>query len=205
MKNLTRSIRNSRDRIQLLTNRLYPKYQSLFYLFYFFVLLFAFHYIYLYWAVYLHYHPFEKQVEELFNKASALLLNQSVWVLNVLHVKLEVVGDRIYVNNHRGYVGVSPECTSLKQWMHWLFLMLLFPGPWKHKLWFIPLGLIMVEFINVFRIVGLALVVIPWPDKFDFFHDWFFRPIFYLFIFLMWSAWVEWFVIPQRKREGVRS
>jgi len=199
MKSLIRAIRKNSIKIQLLFRRIYPKYKSLIYLFYFFVLLFSFHFIYLFWSGNLGFYPLKDQVYELFNKASALLLSQSVWTLNMLHVKTEVVGQTIYVNAHKGYVGVSPGCTSLKQWMHWLFLMLLFPGPWKHKLWFIPLGLVMVEFINVLRIVGLALVVIPWPNQFGFFHDYFFRPVFYLLIFLMWVAWVEWFVIPREK------
>ena len=72
-----------------------------------------------------------------------------------------------------------------------LFLMLLFPGPWKAKLWFIPLGLVVIHFVNVFRIFGLGLTLIPWPAYFDQFHDYFFKTIFYFIIFLMWVVWVE--------------
>jgi exosortase/archaeosortase family protein len=103
------------------------------------------------------------------------------------------------MNGNPAYVRVTPECTSLKQWMHWIFLMLLFPGPWKHKLWYIPLGLVVIHFVNVWRIFGLGLTLIPWPMQFNMFHDYFFRPIFYLIIFLMWLIWAEFFAHPKAK------
>ena len=88
-------------------------------------------------------------------------------------------------NETYSYVNVAPECTSLKQWLHWVFLMLLFPGPWKHKLWYIPLGLVIIEWVNVIRVVGITLCMIPFPGHFDFFHDYVFKTMFYLFIFIM--------------------
>jgi len=179
-----------------------PKIQSLVYVFYFAVLLMSFHYIYKYWAGNLEFYPFAKQVDELFIIASDLLFNQSVWVLqHIFQIDFTTEAQTIYVNNHNGYVEVSPGCTSLKQWMHWLFIMLLFPGPWKHKLWYIPLGLVFIQFINVFRVVGLALMIIPWPQHFHFFHDNIFKPIFYFFIFLMWVGWVEFFVLPNKRKK----
>ena len=85
----------------------------------------------------------------------------------------------MFENYHDSYsaVTVAPECTSLKQWMHWLFLMLIFPGPWKHKAWYIPLGLVIVEFTNVVRIVGIALFLRPYPDSFALAHDVIFKII----------------------------
>lgn len=180
-----------------------PKFQPLVYVFYFAVLLMSFHYIYLYWSGSLHFYPFAKQVDSLFDQASLLLFNQSVWVLqHIFNIEIITEGQTIFVNNHNAYVEVSPGCTSLKQWMHWLFIMLLFPGPWKHKLWYIPLGLVFIQFINVIRIVGLALMIIPWPQHFHFFHDYIFKTLFYLGIFLMWFVWVEYFVLPKNKKKS---
>ena len=178
-----------------------PKLQSLLYVFYFAALLLSFHYIYKFWAGNLSFYPFASQVDNLFTQASLLLFNQSVWVLqSVFHIEITTEAQTIFVNNHSAYVEVSPGCTSLKQWMHWLFIMLLFPGPWKQKLWYIPLGLIIIQFINVFRVVGLALLMIPWPQQFHFFHDYIFKTIFYFGIFMMWVVWVEYFVLPRKKK-----
>jgi exosortase/archaeosortase family protein len=181
------------------------KYKSHFLknVFYFFVLLLSFHFIYLFWTQQ-HFYPIEKQVNVLFDKASKLLFDQSTWMLrDVLQIKITTEGQTIFVNGHKAYVEVSPGCTSLKQWLHWLFLMLLFPGSWKHKLWYIPFGVIIIHFINVFRVIGLTLVIIPWSQYFHFFHDSFFRPIFYLFIFIMWVIWMEFFV-HLKKRKAIQ-
>ena len=135
----------------------------------------------------------------MFAWSSQLVFEQSVWVLeHIFKIDVETNGQTVWVVSNNGvstYVTVSPGCTTLKQWMHWLFLMILFPGPWKQKLWFIPAGLVMIHFINVFRIFGLAISLIWFPDKFHFFHDYIFRPLFYFLMFLMWIVWVEWFVL----------
>lgn len=163
----------------------------------FLILLFSFHYIYLFWLRF-DFYPFHTQVYELFDWSSALVFRQSAWVMeHIFRIDISTdVKQTIWVTTLDGrsaYVRVTPDCTSLKQWLHWIFLMVLFPGPWKHKLWFIPAGLIVIHFVNVFRIFGLGLSLIPWPMQFDLFHDYVFRPVFYLLIFLMWIVWTEFF------------
>ena len=161
----------------------------------FMVLLFGFHYLYLFW-VSVSFFPFHTQINQLFDWSSDLVFGQSAWVLeHIFRIDIQTTNDQAIwltsTNGNPAYVRVTPDCTSLKQWMHWLFLMLLFPGPWKAKLWFIPLGLVVIHFVNVFRIFGLGLTLIPWPAYFDQFHDYFFKTIFYFIIFLMWVVWVE--------------
>ena len=71
--------------------------------------------------------------------------------------------------------------------------MLIFPGPWKHKAWFIPAGLVIIEWTNVVRICGILIAQIPWPgpNTFHIAHDYVFKAFFYFIIFLMWVLWVE--------------
>lgn len=162
----------------------------------FLVLLFSSHYLYIWW-IGIGFYPFKTQVDQLFIWSSNLVFDQSVWVLNSifgLDFTTDEITQTIWVTSNNGnpaYVRVSPECTTLKQWMHWIFIMLLFPGSWKHKLWYIPLGLIVIHFVNVFRICSLALSLLPWPAHFDFFHDYVIKTFFYFVIFLMWVIWVE--------------
>lgn len=170
----------------------------------FLLLLFSFHYIYLFWLRFSFY-PFHTQVYELFDWSSALVFRQSAWVLeHIFRIGIRTDSHQaIWVTSLSGgqaYVQVTPDCTSLKQWMHWLFLMVLFPGPWKHKIWFIPAGLVVIHFVNVFRIFGLGLSLIPWPMQFHFFHDYIFRPIFYFIIFIMWIVWAEFFAHRRKKK-----
>ena len=86
---------------------------------------------------------------------------------------------------------INESCSGLKQMLQFSLLMILFPGPWIKKLWFIPLGIIVMHLTNLFRVVGLAVVMNTRPQYWDFSHDYIFRPIFYVVIFGLWLYWVE--------------
>ena len=53
---------------------------------------------------------------------------------------------------------------------------------------------------NLFRMVGLAVVMNNWPEYWDFSHDNLFRPFFYLVIFLLWVWWVEKIRVPKNSK-----
>lgn len=163
----------------------------------FFLLILGFHFLYLFW-VKLHFWPIADTIKSFFEWASSILFNQSQWVLeHVFNVDIVTYKHSLGLLNNEGtysFVAVAPECTSLKQWMHWLFLMLIFPGPWRHKAWYIPLGLIIIEFVNVVRVTGILMMLKYWPDNFALFHNYIFKVFFYFMIFVMWVIWVEFFV-----------
>lgn len=185
------------------------RYQSLFDVGLFFVLIFSFHFLYEFWNYSLNYWPLKGAVDSLFEWASSLLFDQSSWTLNhIFDMYFWTEGRTIKFFNNEGFVSavtVAPECTSLKQWMHWLFLMLLFPGPWKHKAWYIPVGLVIIEFTNVVRVVGICLFLRPFPNDFALAHDVIFKIVFYVVIFLMWMLWVEKFLHPIQRKSPSES
>lgn len=180
-----------------------PKYQTFFDVGLFIVLIFSFHFIYLGWQA-INFWPVKSLVDDLFESASSLLFDQSCNVLeNVFGLDIITIDRTIGTMNNEGrysFITVAPECTSLKQWLHWLFLMLIFPGPWKHKLWYIPLGLVIIEWINVVRVTGILLLMIPFPNSFSFSHDYLFKTFFYFVIFLMWMLWTECFLHKKNKK-----
>ncbi len=162
----------------------------------FFVLIISFHFLYLGWQA-LDYWPVKTYIDGLMVWSVDLLFGQSCAVLDrFLHVDITTMSERRLIatlNNEGGWgrIVVAPECASLKQWLHWVFLMVLFPGPWKHKLWYIPAGLVVIEWVNVVRICGILLMQVPWPNSFRLAHDYIFKFFFYFVIFLMWMLWVE--------------
>lgn len=93
--------------------------------------------------------------------------------------------------SNRGWITVNESCSGLKQFYQILVLFLLFPGPLKHKLWFIPLSIIIMHITNVMRIVVLGMITLWLPDYWQFSHDWILRPFFYVVLFLLWVWWVE--------------
>lgn len=168
----------------------------------FILLIISFHFLYLGWQA-VGYWPIGKLVYSLMVWSVDLVYSQSCWVLDhIFHIDITTISQQrliATVNKNGGWaqVVIAPECASLKQWMHWIFLMLLFPGPWKHKLWYIPAGLVIIEWTNVVRICGILLMQIPWPNSFHLAHDYIFKFFFYLVIFLMWVLWVEKFYNPK--------
>ena len=181
-----------------------PKNQSTVNVGLFILLIISFHFLYLGWQA-LGYWPVGKWVDQLMLWSVNLAYNQSCWVLeHIFRIDLTTIAaDRLIAtpNSEGGWarVIIAPECASLKQWMHWIFLMVLFPGPWKHKLWYIPAGLVIIEWTNVIRICGVLMMQIPWPNSFHIAHDYIFKVFFYLIIFLMWVLWVEKFYNPSIK------
>ncbi len=162
----------------------------------FILLIISFHFLYLGWQA-LGYWPVGSLVYSLMVWSVDMVYSQSCWVLDrIFHVDITTLSEQRLIaamDKDGGWarVIIAPECASLKQWMHWIFLMVLFPGPWKHKLWYIPAGLVIIEWTNVVRICGILLMQIPWPNSFHLAHDYIFKFFFYLVIFLMWVLWVE--------------
>jgi exosortase/archaeosortase family protein len=95
-----------------------------------------------------------------------------------------------FVTNNRA-IEINENCSGFKQLWQVLILFLLFPGPWKQKIWFIPLGMALMLVFNIFRVVGLSYSMIHWPQHWDIIHLWILRPIYYFIIFMLWVFWVE--------------
>ncbi len=178
-----------------------PKNQSTVNVGLFILLIISFHFLYLGWQA-LGYWPVGRLVYSLMLCSVDLAYSQCCWVLDhIFHIDITTVSQQRLIatpNKDGGWarVVIATECASLKQWMHWIFLMVLFPGPWKHKLWYIPAGLVIIEWTNVVRICGVLMMQIPWPNSFHLAHDYIFKFFFYFVIFLMWVLWVEKFYNP---------
>lgn len=176
-----------------------PKFKSLKDIAIFCVLLLSFHFFYRYWAQDLHYYPFYHQVAPINSFLMKLLYDSSLWVLQHW-TNYDVTTDpetrTFWLNG--GSVFISSGCSGFKQFLQWIFLMLLFPGPWKHKLWFIPAGLVITQLINIMRIDILVIILDYYPQHWHFTHDYILRPFFYVVMFGLWVFWVE-KITPQKK------
>jgi len=115
----------------------------------------------------------------------------SAWfVKHIIGYDINTLNTTLYFPNN-GYIAVNGSCSGLKQFYPWIFLMVLFPGPWKKKLWYIPLGLLVIHLTNIFRIIVLSVILMKWPEYWNVSHDWILRPFFYVVIFVLWVIWVE--------------
>jgi exosortase/archaeosortase family protein len=149
------------------------------------------HFAYRFWANTTGYWPIGEFMNRAHDKMADLVFQQSAWVIeHILRIPVTMDGRTFYFENN-GYITINPGCSGLKPMLQYFLLMLLFPGPWKHKAWFIPMGLVIVHCTNLFRISGLAVVTVTVPQYWQFAHDNLFRPFFYVVIFFLWVWWVE--------------
>jgi exosortase/archaeosortase family protein len=150
------------------------------------------HFAYRYWANQANYWPISKQMNIAHEEASWIVFNQSVWFIDhVLRIPNTTGDNRMIYFQNNGYIGINPGCSGLKPILQFALLMLIFPGPWKHKAWFIPMGIVIVHLTNLFRITGLSVITVTIPQYWEFAHDYLFRPFFYVVIFFLWVWWVE--------------
>ncbi len=153
----------------------------------------AVHFLYRFWANDLGYKPIANIIWATQDFISQIVITSSHWVLSdIFGIKAIVFESRIYLPNN-GWVEVGPGCSAFKPMVQFLILMVLYPGPWKKKLWFIPLGIIIIYLTNDIRIITLSLITHNSysQELWDFSHDYILRPLFYAVIFTMWVIWVE--------------
>lgn len=88
---------------------------------------------------------------------------------------------------------IGDPCNGLSLFVVFIIFMVTYPGPWKHKAWFIPLGLISIHLINTIRIIVLCLIVTIDYELLTFNHDYTFYVIVYGWVFLLWWYWTKMF------------
>ncbi|MFV0467406.1 MAG: exosortase/archaeosortase family protein [Dysgonomonas sp.] len=126
-------------------------------------------------------------------------------------------------------------CTGIKQVVLFALIIALYYGPWKKKLIFIPISMLILNVINVVRIIATVFVIKDgYPDWFIGFNGWynkrvwispevsywqFYRDWFQMFhndifkwlyydgvVFLLWLYWQEKINLPyQKKKEKEKS
>jgi len=90
-------------------------------------------------------------------------------------------------------------CSGLKQAYIYFCIIAFSRGPWLKKLWYIPLGLLIVYLFNIFRITVIVACIDQHPNWFEFLHLYFFKYLFYGVIFGMWVYWEEKIVGKNKK------
>jgi exosortase/archaeosortase family protein len=106
-------------------------------------------------------------------------------------------GTALYFPGTAKYINIVWGCTGIKQMSIFACIMICYFGPWKKKLWYIPMGWLILTVYNVIRIATTSLLTRGIADaeafdmKFDSLHNGILRYIYYTIIFLLWVCWEE--------------
>jgi len=117
--------------------------------------------------------------------------HMSFLILNFIGSDISLMPSNILRHANGNSVQIIWACTGIKQAYIFFCIIAFNRGPWLKKLWYIPLGLLVVYVFNIIRISFIVGVVGEHPDWFHFLHMYAFKYVFYLIIFLMWVLWEE--------------
>ncbi len=119
-----------------------------------------------------------------------LLANCDAAILSVLGYKFVHQGRNIVVEGARG-IYFSDLCLGIAPLFIFSGIILLFGNNHKAKVWFIPMGLILIFWINVFRLLALILIQVHHKEYFQFAHEYLYVAVTYGIIFLMVIWWMN--------------
>ena len=122
----------------------------------------------------------------------------SVFLLNLMGHPAWIIDDPAYeamrfIDLEEAYTNVYIKnvCLGIDTMFVFSALIVGFPGKWVDRLWFIPLGILGIHIINIFRITGLCLAIIYTDDPTAVDHHMMFNIAAMIFIFGMFVVWVN--------------
>jgi exosortase/archaeosortase family protein len=132
-----------------------------------------------------------------------LVAKHSVWVLNKITAGNQFTAKpMVAVKNFEGEIQISrvsridrngkpimniaDECNGLELFVLYFGFLLAMPAKLKRKLWFGLGGILIIHAVNIFRCVGLGLLLMNWDTYFDIAHHYIFKIMVYSTIFILW-------------------
>lgn len=124
--------------------------------------------------------------------ALLFLIEPSIWVLHLLGYGAQVVNERnIDMFDLEFNVHIKNFCLGIDMMFALTALIVSFPGEWKDRLWYIPLGLIGIQLINIARVVALCIAWVRYGTDGPIDHHDVFNVIAVIFIFFLFVMWVN--------------
>lgn len=100
-------------------------------------------------------------------------------------------------------ITIQNYCLGLDVMALFTMLIIAYPGPWKKKLVFIPVGIIGVFIINQLRIMAIGICFVDFIEYAWFDNHLYFNVAAYSFIFLFFVGWVNY--LERENLTGIRD
>lgn len=99
--------------------------------------------------------------------------------------------DRVIGVDGTGGLWIGDNCNGIALFALFAGFIIAYPGSWKKKLLYIPAGIILIELMNVLRVICLAILDTYSRAWTEFNHTYTFTIVIYGFIFLLWMFYVN--------------
>ena len=131
------------------------------------------------------------------------LVQSTEFILQLFNYDTFSYADAVGIDGSHGVL-IGVPCNGFDLFALFAGFVIAFPGKIKNKLAYIPIGILIIHFLNIIRLVALAIVVVYYPDSLQFNHKYTFTIIVYFCIFLMWILWVKKFSGLNNKSEETK-
>lgn len=121
---------------------------------------------------------------------SELLAQATGSLIEVAGYKVTIYNSSIMFSPNNG-VYFDFGCLGYREIIWFTAFMLMIYGPLKHKLWYIPTGIIILEISNILRSFTIATTNFHYPKSFDIIHTQ--GSLWYMYgtILLLWILWLH--------------
>lgn len=129
------------------------------------------------------------------------IINLCKWLFDLMGYKTfaskEVNDFQVFGIDGSNGVWIGGACNGITLMFLFAIFVIAYPGNIKNKLWYIPLGIVIVHAINILRIIALALIAYYYPQYLDFNHTYTFTFIAYSAVFGLWMLWTNKYAISE--------
>lgn len=128
-------------------------------------------------------------------------------ILNFFGYETDLLPNNVirHTTGSRGAIWVIWGCSGIKQAYIFFCIIAFYKGPWRHKLWYIPMGLVLVYLFNNFRIIFITANMEKHPQQFELWHEYILKYAFYAMIFLLWVVWNEKFARKKFEAQSTKN
>jgi len=132
-------------------------------------------------------------IDYVYDKGSTYFTNFLIlsckFVLNVMGYDVEYFGKIFRIVGSSG-VYLDKGCLARNLMGVFVGFIIAYPGIIKKKLWFITLGLVIINILNIIRLSSIAILTDCCPDKVEFNHHYVFKIAVFGFILILWYLWM---------------
>lgn len=163
--------------------------------------------VYLFYHVLRQFEFIDQIYVEALNKFAQFLLFASKKFTELFGFEVTVYGKTIkIVDGYKAHgVYMDRGCMGRNVLLAFAGLIAVFPGKTKHKLWYIPMGLTVITFVNILRISGLAITAYCCPEYSDINHYLVFKIVAWIIIFILWMIWFNRFSPFAKKKNTEKT
>jgi exosortase family protein XrtF len=120
-----------------------------------------------------------------------ITIAMSKWILELLGYTVFTGSERLIGIDGVPGLWVGDNCNGLVLFALFTGFVIAYPGPVMRKLVYIPVGILILQILNVIRIVVLAIIQTYSLEMTQFNHTYTFTIIIYGTIFGLWMYWVN--------------